>query len=58
MGARIQKPFDIQTIGSLDSGWFRIRMIGTIATALVPNHQKQNQYIGIQDGGAVWSDLK
>ena len=49
---QIQNPFEFWTFWYLDLGWFGIRMIGTVATAIaiVQIIQKQNQYIGIQDG--------
>ena len=42
----IQNPFKIPTFWCLDFWWFGIRMIGTVATALVPTIQKWNQYVG------------
>ena len=52
LNIQIQNPFEIWTFWYLDLGWFGIRMIGTVATAIaiVQIIQKQNQYIGIQDG--------
>ena len=46
---QIQNPFEFWTFWYLDLGWFGIRMIGTVATAIaiVQIIQKQNQYIGI-----------
>ena len=44
--------FKIETFWCFDLGWFNIRMIGTIDTAIpiVQTIQKQNQYRVIQDG--------
>ena len=51
-----QNPFKIHTIWCSDLGWFVIRMIRTIATAIVPTIKKRTS-TKESKMAAIWSDL-
>ena len=58
LNIQIQNPLKIGTFRCSDLGWFSIKMLRTIATAVVLAIQKRNQYQEVQNGAGLhleWS---